>query len=61
MTKFALKKIDAIEGNQVFEKLLINDKCQFDDFQAEVMKNSKNKANLAKIYRYMDLCNFFPL
>ncbi|MCF8304165.1 MAG: hypothetical protein K9I94_12875 [Bacteroidales bacterium] len=32
MTKFALKRIEAVKGNIDVHKLIINDKCEFDSF-----------------------------
>lgn len=54
MPKFALERIETIEGRQVFEKLLIDGQCQFDDFEAEVSKNPKYYSELGSIYHYME-------
>ncbi|MGD2034172.1 MAG: hypothetical protein PVF73_03890 [Bacteroidales bacterium] len=54
MPKFALERIDCIEGKQVFEKLLIDDQCQFDEFEKEISKNDKLYSELGKIYSYME-------
>jgi hypothetical protein len=52
MSKFALEKIKAIKGKQVFEKLLINDTCQLDDYEKNLEKKYKNE--LSMIYLYMN-------
>ncbi len=54
MAKFALKKIASIKGKQIFEKLVIDGKCQFDEFEEAVTKNPKYKSELASIYLYME-------
>jgi hypothetical protein len=38
MSKFALKEIDAINGKQTFDKLFINNSCQFDEFEEIVQE-----------------------
>ena len=55
MTKFALRKMSSIDGYQTFYKLCINDKCQFDEFEARLKNNGRLKNELAKIYAYMEL------
>lgn len=54
MCKFALKKIEAINGKQEFDKLEINGICQFDEFENELKGNKKYKAELVSIYAYME-------
>lgn len=36
MSKFALRKIEAIRGKQEFDKLMVDDKCPFDEFEASL-------------------------
>lgn len=52
MSKFALQNIDAVQGKQSFEKLLVDGVAPFDTFENTLEK--KYKKNLAKIYFYMD-------
>jgi hypothetical protein len=52
MSKFALEKIETIKGIQVFEKLLIDDICQLDDYEKNLEK--KYKSELSMIYFYMN-------
>jgi len=54
MSKFALERIKTIEGNQIFEKLFIDNQCQFDDFEKEIFSNDKLNTELGKIYSYME-------
>jgi len=54
MHKFALEKIDEITGKQVFEKLLIDDSCQFDEFIKEVSLNKRYNKEVGKLYAYME-------
>ena len=51
MCTFALKKIEAIKGKQEFDKLIVDDKCPFDEFE-EVLEE-QYKPELAGIYHYM--------
>ncbi len=52
MTTFALKKIQAIKGKQVFYKLLKNNKCPFDEFEKSL--EIKYTSELVTIYAYME-------
>lgn len=54
MAKFALKRLEAIKGKQVFEKLIVDGNCYFDDFEERVSKNPKYASELASIYLYME-------
>jgi putative component of toxin-antitoxin plasmid stabilization module len=54
MSKFALETIDSISGKQVFEKLIIDETCQFDEFEKRIVKNPKYKSELASLYLYME-------
>ena len=36
MSKFALRKIEAIRGKQEFDKLIVDDKCPFDEFEGSL-------------------------
>lgn len=54
MTKFALKRIDSISSKQSVDKLFINDKCYFDEFENKVSKNKKYSNELAMIYQYIE-------
>jgi len=54
MSKFALEKIKAIEGAQTFDKLLIDNECQFDNFEEGLKNNDKLLTELGKIYGYME-------
>jgi len=60
MSKFALQRIDAIQGNQTFEKLIVNGDCPFDSFEKNL--ESKYRRSLEKIYFYMnEVANNKPL
>lgn len=52
MARFALKKIDAVQGIQSFEKLLVDGTAPFDSFESGL--ESKDKRSLEKIYYYMN-------
>jgi len=54
MSKFALEKIKAIKGAQTFDKLLIDNECQFDNFEEGLKNNDKLLTELGKIYGYME-------
>jgi hypothetical protein len=54
MSKFALKEIDAINGKQTFDKLFINNSCQFDEFEEIVQEKQNYRSELGTIYRYME-------
>ena len=51
MPIFALRKIEAIKGKQEFDKLVVDGKCPFDEFENSL--EVQYKAELAGIYNYM--------
>ncbi len=51
MSIFALQKIEAIKGKQEFDKLVVDGKCPFDEFENSL--ESQYKSELAGIYHYM--------
>lgn len=51
MPIFALQKIEAIKGKQEFDKLVVDGKCPFDDFETNLEK--QYQPELAGIYHYM--------
>ena len=51
MPIFALQKIEAIKGRQEFDKLIVDGKCPFDEFEESL--EEQYKAELAGIYHYM--------
>ena len=60
MANFALRKIEAINGRQEFDKLLVDERCPFDDFEAGLEEQYKQE--MAGIYHYMqDVANLKPL
>ena len=54
MSKFTLNLIEEVKGKQIFEKLVIDNKCQFDEFEQKVCANKKYKIEIGKIYAYME-------
>lgn len=57
---FALHIIDAVQGNQVFEKLLVDGVAPFDTFEKNLQ--ARDKRSIEKIYAYMDdVANNKPL
>lgn len=52
MTIFALEKIEAINGKQQFDKLVVDGICPFDDFERNLEKQYKSE--LVGIYHYME-------
>ncbi|MBQ0093195.1 MAG: hypothetical protein KBS36_00970 [Bacteroidales bacterium] len=52
MSKFALQSIEAVQGKQTFEKLLVNGVAPFDTFEQEL--EGQDKRSLEKIYFYMN-------
>lgn len=54
MTKFALKRIEEIDCRQIVDKLIINDKCQFDEFENFIVTNTTYKSELISIYAYIE-------
>lgn len=60
MANFALRKIEAISGRQEFDKLVVDDRCPLDDFEAGL--EERYKPELAGIYHYMqDVADLKPL
>ena len=53
MSNFVLEKIEVGKGNQTFEKLVMDNKCPFDDFENNLEEIYKKE--LTQIYTYMDL------
>lgn len=51
MSIFALCKIEAIKGKQEFDKLIVDGKCPFDDFENNL--EAQYKSELAGIYHHM--------
>lgn len=51
MPKFALKRIEAVRGKQEFSKLVVDDKCPFDEFENSL--EIQYKSELAGIYNNM--------
>lgn len=51
MPNFALRKIDAIKGKQEFDKLIVDERCPFDDFETSL--EEQYKSELVGIYHYM--------
>lgn len=52
MSKFALRNIEAVQGNQTFEKLLVDGVSPFDTFEQNL--ETKYKRSIEKIYFYMN-------
>ncbi len=60
MATFALKKIDAVVGQQQFDKLVVDGVCLLDEFEENVEKNYKTE--LYGIYASMnDVANLKTL
>ena len=51
MPTFALRKIEAIKGKQEFDKLIVDGKCPFDDFENNL--EAQYKSELIGIYHHM--------
>lgn len=51
MPKFALEKIEAIKGKQEFDKLIVDGKCPFDEFEEGL--ETQYKSELKGIYNSM--------
>jgi hypothetical protein len=51
MPIFALCKIEAIKGRQEFDKLVVDGKCPFDDFENKL--ETQYRSEMAGIYHYM--------
>ncbi len=54
MSKFALKTLEEIHGKQNFEKLVVNDKCLFEEFEQEIQKSGRYSNELAMLFSYME-------
>jgi hypothetical protein len=54
MKKFTLKEIDCIDGKQSIYKLVINNKCQFDEFEKEILNRGQYKNELSSIYSLIE-------
>ncbi|WP_307758050.1 hypothetical protein [uncultured Mediterranea sp.] len=52
MSTFALEEIEAVKGKQVFHKLVIDNECPFDKFEAEI--ETCYKSELVGIYAIMN-------
>lgn len=52
MPTFALQKIEAIRGKQEFDKLIVDGKCPFDEFEKSL--EVQFKAEMGGIYHYME-------
>ncbi len=50
MSKFVLKKINSIVGQQLIEKLVVDDQCQYDNFIAELKGTRKGASKIASLY-----------
>lgn len=60
MPNFALKRIEAINGRQEFDKLVVDGRCLFDDFEAGL--EEQYKSELVGIYHHMqDVADLKPL
>lgn len=53
MHKFALEKIDLVKGKINFFKLIIDNRCKFDEFCNELIEGGEEKA-LISLYATMD-------
>lgn len=64
MTKFALKKIQAIDGKQDFYELLIEGESQLESFYSKIKYNTQLISEVKTILSYMqyvsDLKSFLP-
>jgi hypothetical protein len=54
MRIFATQIIESVKGQQVFEKLLVNGICLFDEFESEIKGNSQYESEFKTIVAYMD-------
>lgn len=60
MPNFALRKIEAINGRQEFDKLIVDERCPFDEFEAGL--EEQYKSELVGIYHHMqDVADLKPL
>lgn len=51
MSTFATRNIEAVVGKQVFQKLVVDGRCPFDEFEETYMKT--NPSEIASIYAIM--------
>ena len=54
MVKYSLNKITEINGTQNIFKLEINKKCQFDEFESEVISQGQYEDEISSIYSLME-------
>jgi hypothetical protein len=54
MSKFELRKIEAIQGKQHFFDLLIDGKGQFDAFSNQIKQDGRYQSELLSIMAFMD-------
>lgn len=60
MPNFVLRKIEAIKGKQEFDKLIVDDRCPFDVFEAGL--EEQYKPEMVSIYLYMqEVADLKPL
>lgn len=55
MPKFALKKIEAVDGKQQFFELIIDGVSQYEQFIAEISDNPQYMSEVRTILTYMNL------
>lgn len=53
MSKFELKKIEAVVGKQMFYKLLKDEICEFDEFVQQIKTEGSFDKEITKIYALM--------
>lgn len=54
MSIFALKRIEAIDSKQTVDKLIVNNNCQFDEFEENLLKTKKYQNEIGMIYTYLE-------
>lgn len=54
MARYSLDKIEAIEGKQQFYKLVIDAKCQFDEYEENIKKHGRYLNELGTIFLNME-------
>jgi len=54
MRIFVTETIDAIHGQQTFEKLFVDGVCHLDEFEAEIKSNAQLYSEYKTIFAYMD-------
>lgn len=57
MSIFALRKIESIDGKQTIDKLIINEKCQFDEFEEKIYKQGRFVNQLGMLYTYLEFAS----